>query len=667
MVSIDSKSKRIHCVKMNRLFLFCVLFVITVCSADDFVCRSINKNAKSLENYCQNFEGQIPINCSNELIELKSFNVTQLKNGGCVYDTVVRFIKEHQYIRDLDVSYSRYQNLDWLLDVQKLDQLQIFNASHNKIRNVPSGISNSLPSLTEIDLSYNQINAINHADSFKGAIKLSRIYLSDNFIPHISDNAFQDSPNLQYIDLKRNRINTVPAFTHNSNLRFVHLEENVILNFDCTNMYVPAQIEAMLFISWKNVKFFLGDENCNAKRIRVIPNSVYEGVYMTPNGKTEIHCKQQSFEYLRVFHSGRDSFDNIADILPCFGSNIEIIIFSDNAIRMFNTTALDRFALLQRLHLSGTMLTDFNIHGIKNHHRLLALDLSRNNLTSLDHVGLLLNLEEFDVGYNQLEDVSEMIEQLPDSLTYLDASGNVIGPINDSTFKRFTELQNLKLSNTTLSFASSNPFQANSNLLFLDISHNNLTDLNFTMLSETFNQLISINASECQIQHASEIIRHLKYVIAKIDVSGNFIGNFDANIFKWFIYLEELNLSNTSISDFDPAILESLTELNILDLSYNKLQTIDLESMTDKLNWINLQGNELKKIDRFAPKTSHNISLGIEGNYLPCVYIKKIKNDFPNIQFIDDPLNQKHGQDCQSTSQAINEFLGSVYTKVKFW
>lgn len=655
-------------VKTSANMKFVVIFVLGAlcyCRADELVCQLFDVNSNSLELNCKQIDGKSPENCSNDLNFANQSGITQLKIKDCDNKTVVNVLEALGDIHVLDISYSDFEHLNWLIGVSQLERLEFLNASHNRIIEVPADFATHFRHLTVADLSHNQIRAFNHSGSFNGAVKLSKIHLSHNLISTIESDTFVDSPYLEYIDLRENELNTIPIFPSNENVKVIHLEDNQIVDFDCSS--IPNQMPISLYLPWKNVFAFDQYQFCEGAQIRIVPHSTYDGIVASADGSFELHCGERSFDHLHLFTAARDAFKNVADILPCFGASIKIVIFSGNVIEKFNTTNLDRFIDLQRLHLSHTALTEFNVYGIKNKELLLALDLSHNNLTQINDIGLLWNLEELDVSGNQLLDVPQMIQELPQTVTYLDLSNNFVGELNVTTFERLTELQSLKLASTNLSISYFNPFERLQNLLFLDISQNNLVNVNFTSFSKTLNKLIEFNAANCQISDASEILQYFRPSLEKLNLSGNFIGKLDQRPFEWLINLNELSLSNTNLTLFDEQFLEILKELKYLDLSYNKLEEIDLKLMTDKLEFLNLEGNELRQIDHFDPSTSQFITLGISDNQLPCAFLKQIKRDFSYLSYLGDPLQQKHGRDCQSSGQAISDFLGSVYEKVKFW
>lgn len=650
---------------MKYSFIVLILFAtIYRCASDDIRCQKFNENTKSLEIYCEKFSEKLPENCSENLETIPySQNVTHLKVGGCRFDLVLDIIEAYKdTIRILDISQSEYPNLEWMSLISSLNQLEFLNASHNHLEHLPMAFVPNTPVLTGIDLSYNRLTKIDQDNRLKGAKTVKKVILSHNMITHIHTDTFEESPNLVHIDLSYNSLNQIPTFPPNK-LLSLHLEGNTIVDFDCK--WMAKQNETYVQLPWTFIFAFDIDQTCRHRRMRVIPNDERDAIKIKPNGQIELYCREESFIGLRVFQAAPHAFDNIAEIIQCLGSSVEIFFLSNNIIGKIDPIVFDRFEVLQRLRLSDTMLSEFDITRYRNRQRLIGLDLSQNNLKRLDKISLLLNLQELDVAGNLIENIPEIIASLPVSLTYLDVSGNPLGVVDNTTFDWLTKLQSLKLSHTELSFTDCNPFKKLEQLLFLDISRNNLNNSNFDLLDDTLRRLITFNASNCHINGAAKIARKLLPHIDHLDLSGNAWGEIHTDFLGNFTNLEVLNLSHNNLLSFDSNVFWHLNKLERLDLSYNRLKSIDLELLSGRMEWLNLEENDLVKIEHFAPP--QKIALGISRNQLMCTDVKRFNHDREHVILFGDPSDQKHQQNCQSQTQSISDFLSTVYDKVSFW
>lgn len=201
---------------------------------------------------------------------------------------------------------------------------------------------------------------------------------------------------------------------------------------------------------------FHGNRDCENKMIHVNRNNSSRGMFMKSQFEHELYCTERSFGNLWYFKPGRNTFDNVIEILECFSQSLLILDLSGCFIGKFNTkqikSSLNRFRYLSELHLSDTKLTEFDLNILHMHNNLMVLDLSKNNLKSLRNVNVLrkLNLEELNLAGNQLENAWEVIQYLGSSVQCFGLSNNVVGNLNSTVFKRFMNLKALNLRFATI-------------------------------------------------------------------------------------------------------------------------------------------------------------------------------------------------------------------------
>lgn len=633
---------------MKGSVFFVTLLIVSLSDAAELRCRVFDKSHQSLEQYCKNYNGTVSENCSEQIQNIDPDDVIRFIIRGCDQNTVSEAIKTFKNVHELDISQSDFESLDWL-DL-RLHQLTRFNASHNQLTGIPSWFFRNTPQIKEIDLSYNQLAGID-IDAFQRATKLTKINLSNNRLHTNEPESFAVATNLESVDLRNNRFWDMPILFNNKHLKTIHLEENPIRNFSCS--YMDMMSSATVYLSWKSVKYFSGAPSCQEKYMSVVRDGDFEGVTVTSYGKRELHCKEQSFELLRNFTAGRNSFENIVEVMPCFSPSIETINLADNFVGTLNSTAFKLFHHLNRLSLSNTNLTDFNLNMLVFQEEMFELDISNNNLKQPNNFALLASggwekLREFNVAGNQFESIPQIIQFLKPHLKKLDLSGNFVGKLNVTSLERLASLETLGLSNTSLVIEDVNPFQRLNRLSALDISHNNLEKANITAFSTTLRVLSELRAANCHIKNASEVIQHLGPLTKRLDLSGNYVGGVHAQTFELFFYLKHLNLSNSNITTFENDTLQNHKNLQTLDLSNNALTQIDLALLASKLELLNLENNNLTKIDNLTVAQLPRLeSLRISQNQLPCDFLKThLKHEWKGFHFIGDPYDQKHGENC---------------------
>lgn len=631
-----------------KIFVILVLLIGALCEAVDLWCQIFDKNTKSLQRYCRDFNGTVPDDCSEQILPIEPSEVNHFRIGGCDQHLVSSEIKTFDNIQVLDVSRAGFDSLNWL-DL-RLQNLKVFNASHNVLTKIPSWFFKNARKITEVDLSYNQLTNIN-VDAFQLAKHLTKIHLSNNQL-HSSDHvAFGLAKNLEYVDLRQNRFWEVPVLKENRQLKEIHLELNPIRNFSCS--YMQWMDHVSIFVSWKSVQTFSGDRGCSERFLHIVHNQT-EGVFITSNGTYELHCHNQSFELLGNFTAGPNAFENVAAILPCLGPSIETINLANNLMTTLDSTAFKPFFNLTRLSLRNTNLSEFNFNAFVYQIEVNELDISQNNLKSLNNIALLDSrpwdkLRELNVSGNQLTDARDLIKHLKSIVKRLDLSGNYVGSLNSTSLEWLTALETLRLSNTSLSIADGrNPFERLYRLSAIDISHNNLENINIKSFATTLRVLSELHATNCQFKNASEVIKHLGPLTKLLDLSHNFVGKLNSQTFELFPYLKHLNLSSANISNISNDSLQYQSNLQTLDLSNNNLSEIDLGMVTNKLEFLDLARNNLTVIHNFTKSEFPRLnSIAISNNQLSCeILLHHVKHDWAGFQFVDDPYEQKHGENC---------------------
>lgn len=268
---------------------------------------------------------------------------------------------------------------------------------------------------------------------------------------------------------------------------------------------------------------------------------------------------------------------------------------------------------------------------VANFPNLHSLDVSESGLKFLDSFGL------------------QRLVASSEKIYVFHLRGNDVGKLSATTFERFTNLEDLNLSNTNLTFNDLRPFEPLQKLNELDISRNNLECTNFESPSTVFKRLHRFYASDCKIINASKLFNLFGSPLSHLDLSGNNLEVIEANAFENIESLHILNLSRTNLLSFDFTVIAHQIELVTVDLTKNKLEIINMNSMPAHLQSLFLSGNNLMAIDNLT-RIIHLSYLSIDQNQLQCEYLKdllsRIKQKWPSIRFIGNVRQQKQKQEC---------------------
>uniref|UniRef100_T1J716 LRRCT domain-containing protein n=1 Tax=Strigamia maritima TaxID=126957 RepID=T1J716_STRMM len=209
------------------------------------------------------------------------------------------------------------------------------------------------------------------------------------------------------------------------------------------------------------------------------------------------------------------------------------------------------------------------------------IDLSGNNLNHVPYLRTLHRLRKLDIAHNRLED--DGVESISDQMC---------------------DLEELVLAKNQLSRF---PFGLPQSLTHLDLSENVISSLTCTLLAglpPVKNLVLSKNMfsvltkdSFCPNFGTSP---PLSAVLHNLDLSGNNIHVLEEGVFRCLTQLERLNLSGNLLSLVGPKEFKGLTTLKILDMSNNALLQIGEGSFNDmpRLYYLSLKQNQLTSVPR---------------------------------------------------------------------
>lgn len=245
--------------------------------------------------------------------------------------------------------------------------------------------------LNEYDISNHSLESL-QPDDLRFA-ELNSLYAKHNKLTFIPAGLFVHAPHLSEINLSFNDIAAVEAgaFSELENLQWLLLENNPIRHFD-GKILLPIHFRISAFsITWENVDEFDISHMDGIFDLSYSPGGFFKG-FAFGKGKEKLHGHSYVTKYyeadifgnVKVFNASGTTVAGVVDLFVVFGPAIEALDVSSNTIRQFNGSAIDRFNNLQHLILSNTSLSSFDFDGIHNRAQLEVLDLSHNNLSKIE-------------------------------------------------------------------------------------------------------------------------------------------------------------------------------------------------------------------------------------------------------------------------------------------
>lgn len=262
---------------------------------------------------------------------------------------------------------------------------------------------------------------------------------------------------------------------------------------------------------------------------------------------------------------------------------IRIVNFSGNHIRS-----------LKKFHftLDNLLVANITRNEIENldsdaifeaHPSLKKIDLSFNQIASIHSEAFygLRNLDELFLNGNKLKEIKEFMFVSLVSLTCLELSGNEIEQFENDSFRELTMLTTLNLENNNFFEFDFNIFEANRNLRELAIGNNSNDFLSLTgnvelgtsvRLSKIIQPNFTANATSVSVTSSNISILTIENEVENIVATNSSITKLILNF----------NSSAVTNGDFSRNSLtghlsfENFHKLEILDLSFNQIQTISL-------------------------------------------------------------------------------------------
>lgn len=263
------------------------------------------------------------------------------------------------------------------------------------------------------------------------------------------------------------------------------------------------------------------------------------------------------------------------------------IVFADKKLDAYIRKLLNKpVGIITQADVAGIVQLDISsqdissLNGLQYFTGLRILDASHNRIQDISVLTWLSNLKELNVGYNNINSISPL--EALDSLEKLDLRNNMITDLN--AIKKTKHINSLLLAQNPISDFGP-----------VEECYNNLINKDFIIDSSQTSEIV-----EFPDKNLEEVIRgyidkpsgkiyasDLKK-ITDLTASKRNISNLEG--IQYCTELESLNLSFNKLERVDQ--LAGLVKLTSLDLQSNQIENIDALSALTKIEWLNLDRNQ---------------------------------------------------------------------------
>lgn len=370
----------------------------------------------------------------------------------------------------------------------KANQTNFMKFYNSVLLDIPAKLFDVFSNLKTLDVANTEIEDISR-NTFTSASMLNTLNLSHNHIQKINTSVFVGAHNLMRLDLSYNRLHTLGslAFRGLTNMNKVILSNNQLT-------FIP---EDLFFENTYMDAVFLDNNQLESIRPEVFYHLRHIRDLNLANNRLKVF-DPQTFQ-----HS--------------YGP--EVLILARNQLTKFY---LSNKTITKKLDLDSNQLTSLAVNGtnfltatnnsisqveVFNPQNVNVLLLSRNNLRDITNITLLSHLTELDLSFNPVGTPNISTLQNFQHLTILNLKATGIRKLSFGMFAKLNMLDNLDLSYNNLTELNLDIFvPANAYIRSFYVDANNLTEIQgkYTF-AKAFNKLtelgISRNRFNCSYLH----------------------------------------------------------------------------------------------------------------------------------------------------------------------
>ncbi|CAN1168377.1 Receptor-like protein 7 [Linum perenne] len=489
-----------------------------------------------------NFSSLIP----DSLAELKNLTTLRMANCGLIGTFPKKIAQSLTLLEYLDLSNNQLQGPipRSIFELSSLDTLslssnrfsgsvQTFNNQHSVlsflslsnnrfIGIIPTSICNA-SFLQVVDFSNNNLNDTIPSCLLKDLKKLSVLDLRGNMLTGKIPDTFQTSSALQTLDLSNNQLQG--TFSKKIAQSLTLLE-----TLDLSNNQLQGPIPRSIF-------------ELPSLRVLFLSSNRFRGSVQL----SWIHTLQ-NLTWLDLSYNNLTVDANINNSSPLSTfPQLEYLYIRSCNLRTF--PELGNLSELSELDLSDNNINGVVPRWIMESTTLVQLNLSHNNLVGFElHRFSFSRLQLLDKHDNQLEG---NFPSIPSS-SYVDFSHNHFSGSFLTEFfnNQYTRLTFLSLSNNRLTGIIPTSICNHAGLEVVDFSNNYLNGTIPSCLSKDLNEL------------------------SVLDLRRNMLSGNILNTFQVSCALQTLDLSNNQLEGIFPESLENCTNLEVLDIGYNKISDV---------------------------------------------------------------------------------------------
>ncbi|EJD52319.1 L domain-like protein [Auricularia subglabra TFB-10046 SS5] len=459
------------------------------------------------------------------------------------------------------------------------------DVSRNPMLDIPKDFIDSCITLKELILAGSALKRI--PVNVRYGVGLRWLDLSSNRIHKLDDAALDMLSSLATLKLQNNRIETLPAhFSKLRNLKYLNISNN---KFDRLPDVVGEMTDLVdLDISFNTITVFPP---------AILQLTMLEKLVIVGNQMIDLPAECSNLTRLRILDCRRNMFTDLTPV--CRLPQLEVLQAEWNNVPALDLTLGPNLRTLEVANNDITRLVLMPGPLAASAYSLMTLDLSNAKLSSLDDMvlGQLTSLTHLKLDHNAFRVLPDSICSLT-QLTSLSFTDNQVDKLPDQ-IGQLEKLETLNVRNNNLSELPASIWQCGS-----------LCTLNATSnILQVWNEPPGKRATRPDELPLARSLQHLY-------LADN---HFTDEVYLALVYLTELRVLNLSFNDISniQGWTQSLGSLEELYLSGNKITTLpdDLHRLK-RLSVFFLNGNKLQSLPAELTKLSNLTVLDVGSNVL---------------------------------------------------
>lgn len=468
--------------------------------------------------------------------------------------------------------------------------------SDSSLSTLEPGAFASLSTLEELKLESCRLEHIPQ-NAFQGleGLKSLVIHTEHSSFLAIEEGSFRGVPELRALDLSGNYIRSLPSqeLCHLPKLQWLNMSFNEIESF------------GDIGLEWSQEKMCLSQlsvldlSHNEISRLDDLPSTVRE-LLLNANFIRHI-AEDLDGKSLQILDLSQNQLSMLPKSVFSRLPSLLVLNLANNSLANLDETMLDGLVALEVLNLSGNAISSGQItaslfQDVKQ--TLLELVLSSNQL---EEIGIeqedlfssqLARLEVLKLDNNQLSSLPNGFAPL--HVQELDLSHNKLTTLK--SLGRLPQMTHLHLSHNNLNSIEEKAFMNCSNILVLDLSHNDLAQVPSSLTHLKSLQTLDLSFNAIVVLEGSAMLQMES--LWRLQLSGNRLGNISVGLFDDLKALQVLDLANNQISQVEKGSFDANRQLQAIRLDGNRLQSMDgLFGNLEQLIWLNISDNSIRHFD----------------------------------------------------------------------